>query len=122
MSNKIDRLFRDRNWDELLREVRRTGEYTAFQDAVNQTLTSMNLKVGKRYMFRGIPMHYVGTIARATDKTLILKDAFWLRNTGPYREFLNGNETERNDFVPYENYEVNIKIDNLYDWILWEHF
>lgn len=77
-------------------------------------------KVGENYFIRTVTHINIGTLAKVTDKELVLKDVSWIGSTARFEQTVKDGELDEVEPFP-DNFEVIVGRGALIDAVIWSH-
>lgn len=92
---------------------------------INALMSGKNLSdkndlfvVGQAYLIRTVTMMYTGRLERLTDRTIELKDAAWIADSGRYSDALKTGSLD--EVEPYPD-AAFVNRDAIVDYAVWSH-
>ncbi len=78
----------------------------------------MKFEVGTRVFIRTVAYYYLGEVTEVSEDSVMLKDAYWIPNTGKFGNFLMEGKPELKEKYPMP---VTLNSRLFTDWVVWPH-
>ena len=93
-------------------------EIAAIASGLGGSASTNSIPVGTNIFIRTVTMHYTGRVVSVTDNDMVLEDAAWIPDTGPFAAFLR--DGTPNEVEPFPGMVI-IQLGCVVDISPWLH-